>query len=448
MNKLVKLVLFAGLLLPAGLYGQEVSGTQNPNTEYPVLENKLKKSNAVLEDAEKTASPKFWLSRADLMCDIYNVNKKYVEGMPKISITVTMGKEKEIKQEEKEGSLFETYVYDRVNIVYKDGNYYNYIETNKIFDNPLDEAKKDLAKAQELDVEGKLAKKIKAAYTALSELYTHQGSRAYFYDNDQKKAYECFVSSLDINALPAADNKIDTSLMFNVGLIATKLDLFQEGIKYFDMALKYNYPEPRTYVYLKEDYLALGDTAKGIEVLKEGFNKYPESLEIVVELINYYLAANKSEEALNYLKIAQGKDPNNMSLIFAEGTLYDKKGDFDKAVEIYKKTTTIDPNYFNGYYNLGVLYYNRGQLYYKEADNASPSEYKKLQDLGDEQYKFVVEPMEKCMKILEAKTNLTSEDKETLTVVYETLKSSYYRLQRFDPAYAEKVKEMKAKLGQ
>lgn len=448
MNKLIKLVLLVCLLLPTGLKAQDVSTPQSPKSEYPILENKLRRSNEDVTDEKKSISAKFWLSRAELMFDIYNVNRKYLEGQQKLTITFSMGKEKEILQEEKGGELYETYVYDRVNVVYKGGNYYNYIETSKIYEEPLNEAKICLAKAQELDVEAKLTKKIKSAYATLSELYTHNGSRVYFYNNDNQTAYNCFVSSLEINALPISDNKIDTALMFNAGLIASKLKLFNESIKYFDMALKYNYPEPRTFAYQKQNYFELGDTTKGVEILKEGFTKYPESQEIVVELINYFLIANKSEEALNYIKIAQEKDPKNISLVFAEGTLYDKQGEFTKAIEIYKKAIAMDPGFFNGYFNLGVLHYNRGQQLYKEADVASAADYKKLQEQGDEQFKLVVEPMEKCYQILEGMENLSTEDKETLSIVYETLKSVYYRLQKFDPSYGEKVKEMKTKLGQ
>lgn len=448
MNKLIKLIVVFSILLPLGLSAQEGTSTQNPSTEYPVLERKLKKSDEDMADPKKNITPKYWLSRAELMMDIYNVNKKYIEGQQKLTITFSFGKEKEILQEEKNGELYETYVYDRVNVIYKGGQLYNYVETKKIFETPLPEAKKSLEKAQEMDIEGKSKKKIKEAYTSLSELYSLNGGRAYFYDKDQKAAYENFVASLDINAKPIMENKIDTSLMYNTGLIASQLGMYDESINYFKMALDYKFPEPRIYAFLKQAYFEKGDTAAGLDYLQKGFELYPESQDIVIELINYYLVAGKSEEALNYIKIAQSKDPQNISLVFAEGTLYDKKGELAKAVEIYDKTIAMDPTFFNGYYNKAVLYYNRGQQLYKEADDAPNSEYKKLQAQGDEQFKFAREPMEKCMEILESKANPSAEDKETLSIVYETLKAIYYRLIKDDPSMQAKFNEIKAKLGQ
>ena len=41
----------------------------------------------------------------------------------------------------------------------------------------------------------------------------------------------------------------------------------------------------------------------------------PDNTDIVAELINYYLLGGKAEEALNYIRIGQEKDPKNVSLL-------------------------------------------------------------------------------------------------------------------------------------
>ena len=51
--------------------------------------------------------------------------------------------------------------------------------------------------------------------------------------------------------------------------------------------------------------LPSGDTAKGVEVINEGFNKFPENQSIMIELINYYLVSNQSDEALRLLASCQ-----------------------------------------------------------------------------------------------------------------------------------------------
>ena len=90
---------------------------------------------------------------------------------------------------------------------------------------------------------------------------------------------------------------------------------------------------------------------------------------MLVELINYYLTAGESEEALQYLNMAKEGDPGNKSYHFAEGTLYDKMGNEEKAVAAYEEAIEIDPTYFDAYYNLGVMYYNKAVEYFTEANN-------------------------------------------------------------------------------
>ncbi|MBN1118570.1 MAG: tetratricopeptide repeat protein [Bacteroidales bacterium] len=439
MNKLISILTLLILLVPGILKAQDAS-TQKPTTEYPILENKLKKSDEQKEDPKKNVNPKFWLSRADLMMDIYNVDRKYIEGQALVSIKFYYGEPKEIKSEEKDGKLYETYVYDRVNVIFENGNLYNYVTTQPVGQNVLTEALASLKKAQELDTDGKLNKKIGEAYSSLSELFVHKGGRDYFYDQDTKSAFDNFTAALDINEIVSAP--IDTSLMFNCGLIAHQNNMTDESIKYFSKVLEYNYPNPKSYVFIKQSYFTKGDTAKGMDYLKEGFEKFPDSQDILIEFINYYLITGKSGEALEYIKLAQEKDPTNISLIFAEATLYDKEGNTDKAIETYKGAVELDPEFFDAYFNLGVVYYYYAQDFYEKA--AAPSntnaEFKAITEKGDEQLKKATEPLEKCVSLYESK-ELTAAEKDTLKIVYETLKSIYYRFKM-----TEEYDEVKTKL--
>jgi len=447
MNKIISFFIAIAFLAAAnGLIGQDAGGTamETAMSQYPILQNKLKKSDKDLVDPKQSISPKFWLNRADLMLDIYEVNLKYlVVGAAPVLVKMNFGEPKQITTEAKpDGNTYEIHQHDQVKITYLSQAVVSWEEFNKIYEKPLPEAYKCLEKSQELDVEHKLDKKIKEAYLRLSNSLISEGSSRYL-DKDYKEAFNDFKLSVDIKLKPVV-NTIDTLIMFYTGLAASKVDLVDESIKYYEMALSYNLPEPTLYVQLKQQYFIKEDTNKGIEILKKGFDKFPESQEIVVELINHYMSIEKSDEALNYIKIAQQKDPTNISLIFAEGTLYDKKGEVDKAEEIYKKTIEMDPNYFNGYYNLSVMYINTGQELFKKADaSKSNDDYKKYKEEGDIQFGKAREPMEHCVQLLEAQgSSISAEDKTTLKLVYQTLNSIYTRLSMFD-----KANEMKEKLS-
>lgn len=440
MNKLI-LTLFFIAALPVVIKAQDAASTQKPETEYPMLENKLKRSNSDIEDPKKNITSKFWISRADLMMDIYEVNRKYIDGQPMLSIKFYFGTEKEIKKEEKDGKLYETYVYDRVNVVFENGITYNYIETRPIHENPLPVALEAMAKAEEFNTDGKQTKKIVANYTRLSDLLVHKGGRAYYFDRDNKTAFDCFAASIDISAKAINGGKSDTTLIYNAGYIAHQAGMTDESLKYLTKAKELNYAEPKIYAFLKQDYFAKGDTATGVEMLKEGFSKYPESQDIVIEFINYFLITGQTNAALDYIKIAQEGDPSNVTLIFAEGTLYDKMGEAEKAVAIYKKCIELNPEYFDAYFNLGVVYYYYAQDIYKEASQASNKDFAAITARGDEQLKNAIEPLEKCVSMLESNPKISADERKTLTTVYETLKSIYYRFKMND-----KYEEVKRKL--
>ncbi len=445
MNKITTLLALLLFLAPIGIFGQESAVSQSPNSEYPILENKLSKSNSAIADEKKNTKAKTWLTRADIMMDIYDVNRKYIEGQPKLSIQFNFGKENEVKQKEINGKVYQVVVYDRVNIIYDGDNVYNYEETKKIYDTPLPAASEALQKAEEInEADHKLDKKISEAYQRLSALYVHKGGRCYFYDSDNEGAFENFEQAVLINEKPiTAAPAVDTTIIYHTALMASLVNKYEISNKYYYKALGYNYPEPKIYAAIKKNYFELGDTLKGIEALKEGFDKYPDSQDLVIEFINYYLTTGKSAEALEYIKMAQEKDPTNSSLYFAEAHMYDKQGEPEKAADTYKKVIEMQPDYFDAYFNLGVVYYYYGQDLFKKASEPkiSNEEYQSLMDNGNAQLKNAIEPMEKCVELLEAKDKLTSDEQETLKSVYETLRSIYYR---FD--MKEKYDEVNAKL--
>lgn len=436
MNKLVRLIALLIFAATIGVQAQESAGT--PAADYPVLTSKLKKSESALTDPKKSGTAKFWLSRADLMMDIFHVNLQHIsKGFQKFNIKLIFGEPKEVKTEEKDGIIYETGIYDNINITFVKEVVDSYVETNKIYENSLEEALNSLKKAEELDVDKKLNKKIIEAYIKLRPLLERDGLELYIAEH-YEDSYKSFAKSVEINGLEMLNQVIDTTIIYNTGMIAAKAGLTEESIKYYEIARANNYPEPVLYIFLKNKYFELADTAKGLEVLKDGFEKHPESSDIVIELINYYLLNDQAEEALNYIKIAQEKDPTNISLIFAEATLYDKSGEFDKAIEIYKQAIAKDPTFFNGYFNLGVVYYNQAQKLYESAVDIPTKEvarYDAQMKQADEILLKAVEPMEKCRE-------LKPED----TSVLDVLKTIYYRLRNSDPVYLEKYKDVKAAL--
>jgi tetratricopeptide (TPR) repeat protein len=401
MNKLSYILTVLFLMLNLGINAQTETATGTPDANFSIYKSKLRKSDEGLTEEKKTSNPKFWLSRAE---------KK--------------------EWQDEEGNQWEELTYEKIKIKMKNGVVDSFEELVKLHDDPLPEALKALDKAQETDVDGKLTKKIKEDYDLLKKAYERQAVEQ-FYKPDYKGSFESFATINNINERPIMEGLVDTAYLYFAGVAASRADLTDKSIEYYEKALSYNYPEPDIYVFLKEKYFSVGDTAKGVEVLEDGFKRFPDHQAILIELINYYLNANKGEQALEYLLIAQKDDPDNLSFIFAEATLYDKMGEQEKALETYNRCLEINPRYFNAYYNIGVMFYNKAVEMYKEADNIKdPKEYGVAKDAADEVLKKSLPYMEKAHEI---------DPKEASTI--ETLKTLYYRTQN-----TEKYEEMKALL--
>jgi tetratricopeptide (TPR) repeat protein len=217
-------------------------------------------------------------------------------------------------------------------------------------------------------------------------------------------------------------NRVDTILIYYAGRAAFENKDYKEANRLFEEVAAVKYEDPILYVFRKQSYFASGDTAKGVEVINEGFMKHPEDQSIMIELINYYLITNHANEALAIIAKAKAGDPTNVTFIFTEGTLYDKMGKYEDAEKAYKECIAKNPEYFDANFNLGVLYYNKAVEMYEEASKITDNaEFEKVQKSGDEVLKQVIPYMEKASQI-----------DPTYRNSLETLRTVYYRLKMMD----------------
>jgi tetratricopeptide (TPR) repeat protein len=72
-------------------------------------------------------------------------------------------------------------------------------------------------------------------------------------------------------------------------------------------------------------------------------------------LINLYLNANRTTEAINYFLDYLKSKPADIDAVRSVATLYAKKGDFNEALNWYEKITLIDRNNPEAFYIFGVV---------------------------------------------------------------------------------------------
>ncbi len=297
----------------------------------------------------------------------------------------------------------------------------------KLAENPLDVALESFKKAIELDTKGNGGNSVKISLTLLVSDFTDLAVKA-FNDNNYELALNCFESILEIENLPimkeGETTAVDTVIIFNAGLAAYNAEKYDDAIKYYKEAAKYEYNGARTYELIASSYFSKQDTVGALSVLQEGFNKYPESSSIMVQMINIYLNSNKVDDAMKYLELAIKQDPENASFYFAQGSLFDKLSETEKAITSYEKAIELKDDYFDAYYNLGAIYYNKGV---KQLDVANAVPTNKPDKYEEEKAKADVE-FEKAIPYMEKASEVNPED----TFSLESLKTLYYRLKMMD----------------
>lgn len=319
--------------------------------------------------------------------------------------------------------------YDKDLYYAKDGTLASWVITKPYLEGDLLKLSFDaLMKAEEFDAKGSKTKDITEALNALRGKYVNEAMAAYALGKF-KEATDNFEASLKCSSHKFV-GMVDTTIMYYAGLTANMSQDYERAAKYFEMCISNNYElNGDVYSYLAEAYKAMKDIDKAKEVLGAGFTKFPTSQSVLVSLINAYLESNDDpKKVLEYIQKAQQNEPGNASLYYAEGNVWKKLNEIEKAVACYQKSIEVDPNYYFGSFAIGAAYYdNAVELQTKASEELDDAKYEALVKQLEQQLEAAIEPFEKCYA--------TTNDQEVKSVVAEYLKNIYFRFREKSEAY-------------
>ena len=92
-----------------------------------------------------------------------------------------------------------------------------------------------------------------------------------------------------------------------------------------------------------------------IQTLKEIVKKDPKNLPAWVELGNLYFDTDQPKEAIDAYSHYLAVKPDNPDVRTDMGIMYRKLGQFDKALEEFRKAARSDPKHVNSRYNIGLV---------------------------------------------------------------------------------------------
>jgi len=238
----------------------------------------------------------------------------------------------------------------------------------------------------------------------------------------------------------------DTISILNAATCASLANESEAAKKYYIKLLKEDYKSPSVFMTLSDLYRQDKDSTNALKYVRMGQQLYPNDLRLFLSETNIYLTFNKTDKALNNLKVALAKDSTNYSVAFALGTIYDNISNdssktvaqrneaFENAVAAYKNAIKLFADYFEGNYNLGALFVNKAASINDEANKLpldATAQYEKLKKEADSY-------LEQALPYLEKATELQPADLNTLI----SLKQIYARTNK-----TEKMKEVQEKIN-
>jgi tetratricopeptide (TPR) repeat protein len=246
-------------------------------------------------------------------------------------------------------------------------------------------------------------------------------------------------------------NLTDTTLLLTAAVAAERANRPDKARDYYIAVLKAGKNSPDIYFGLTVFYTKLQDKKNAYDIIKKGRDLYPKNQDLIKAETNMYLAFGEDDKALEQLKVIAKEDTANPSVFYALGTLYNKIFNdtsktkevrmvmLDNAVFAYDKAIAINPNYFEPFFNLGILYNNVAAEILLKANNLpndATAEYDKLKTEADSY-------LAKALPYLEKASELNPTDIDTLMA----LKQIYVRLKMTDKAKAinEKIANLQKK---
>ncbi len=148
---------------------------------------------------------------------------------------------------------------------------------------------------------------------------------------------------------------------------------YNKAIAYFDVYLETEDKKMRQDVYtgMVDAYRKLEKYEYAIEVLNRATMEYPNDFELLKKAINICLEIDDQDNLQKFISKGLKLNPNHEALLLNQGLLHERKSEYQKALNVYKKLDAVKPNQLKVYQHIAENYFNLGVLYYNKADMES-----------------------------------------------------------------------------
>jgi tetratricopeptide (TPR) repeat protein len=230
-------------------------------------------------------------------------------------------------------------------------------------------------------------------------------------EEDAEMAYEFFNLAGEID-------HADSTIHYNAGFLANDLGKYADAKRHFGYLLEIpGYNKLNAYYFMVQ--ILSGEEKnpeEAYKVVTQAKTEYPNDKVLAEYEIQLLLQLNKMDEAMSQIKDALANDPNNTGLLLRSGYLKEQAGDLEGALEDYKKSVEIDPNFFEGNYYTGALMLEMSRKILNELNGLSDAEWEKQsQTLGKQADEFYRQSVPYFTKAIEIKPDNT----DIMVILYQ-----------------------------
>jgi tetratricopeptide (TPR) repeat protein len=272
------------------------------------------------------------------------------------------------------------------------------------FPDALDKAVASYQKAMELDTKGSEKADNLKTLEALQGTALNDGNAAF-----EAKNYDKAIANYAMSEMIAKSfGKLDSNAVFNSALAYESKGDLAGALARYQECIKMGYDKAEIFRYAAGLQNRNKDLTGALATIESGLKLHPGNQELMLDYISYLQEANRVAEAKPMVIAALEKDASNAVLHSLLASIYEGEGKIDEAEAEYKKAIALDPKFFDGQYNIGVLYNNRAAAQYEKCnDIKDDAAYTKCKKIADDIFL-------QAIPYFEAAHGLKPEDKSTI----------------------------------
>lgn len=308
-------------------------------------------------------------------------------------------------------------------------------------------------------VKNKFRKDISGILKVNQPFYSNAGIHFYEQLKDYKRAADCFEIFWNIPDLPIfAEEKIafqkDSTfqiIKYYAILASIQGEDHNRAIRLLNRAAgepfieNSSYKESDLFELLASEYIQTGDSAKYLDILNEGVQRFPQSSYFVNNLINIFIKKGENAKAMDFLDKAIANDPSNAcDLNSVKGALLAETGDYENAETEYRKALAQDPDCERALEAIAVNYILQAQdLKEKTSMMTDRKQQAENDKLTVELYLKSLPSLERYLNVLKGRSAPEAEIKSAMM----KLQNVYYNLSNLGVDKSKELKEIETQLG-